>query len=121
MARAEEHEEHCLFCRIVAGAVHAEVVHRDERAVAFRDINPQAPTHILIVPVKHVASLAEAEAADEQLLGHLLLLGAELARREGIVQRGFRTVINTNREAGQSVFHVHLHILGGRYLGWPPG
>lgn len=114
-------DKSCLFCRIIAGELHAEKVHEDDRAVAFRDINPQAPVHLLVIPRKHVTSLAEAEQEDAGLLGHLLLCGRELARREGILERGYRTVINTNREAGQTVFHLHVHVLGGRHLGWPPG
>ena len=104
----------CIFCRIIAREAPGDIVHEDEHAVAFRDINPHAPVHILIVPRKHIASLAHAAPEDEALLGHLLLLGAEVARKEGL-ERGYRVVINTNREAGQIVFHVHLHVLGG----WP--
>jgi histidine triad (HIT) family protein len=111
----------CLFCRIIAGEVPGTIVHEDERAVAFKDVNPQAPLHLLVVPRKHIVSLAEAGPEDADLLGHLLHVGVELARREGIVERGYRTVINTNRDAGQTVFHLHVHILGGRVLGWPPG
>jgi len=110
----------CLFCGIVRGEVPGRILFEDERAVAFRDINPQAPVHILVVPRQHVASLAEASAEDESLLGHLLLVGAEVARQQQI-GRGFRTVINTGAEVGQSVLHIHLHILGGRGMGWPPG
>jgi histidine triad (HIT) family protein len=111
----------CLFCRIARGEGRGDVVYEDDLAVAFRDIHPQAPTHILVIPRKHIASLAEAKAEDAELLGHLLLVGAQLAAKEGILDRGYRTVINTNGEAGQSVFHVHLHILGGRRMKWPPG
>jgi histidine triad (HIT) family protein len=114
-------ETPCIFCRIIGGELHAEIVHEDERAIAFRDLNPQAPVHLLVVPRRHLVSLAEAEQEDAGLLGHLLLCGAALARREGILERGYRTVINTNREAGQTVFHLHVHVLGGRFLGWPPG
>jgi histidine triad (HIT) family protein len=111
----------CLFCRIIAREIQGTFVHEDERAVAFRDINPQAPVHLLVVPRKHISSLAEATLEEQDLLGHLLLVGAELAREEGIIDGGYRTVINTNRDAGQTVFHIHVHILGGRVLGWPPG
>ena len=94
-------------------------MYQDDRVVAFKDINPQAPTHVLVVPREHVASLNEA--ADASLIGQLSLAAAEIARREGVAEEGYRTVVNTNRAAGQTVFHLHLHLLGGRALGWPPG
>ena len=109
----------CLFCRIVRGEIPAKLVAENEHCVAFRDINPQAPTHVLVVPRTHVASLNEA--TDPALVGRVALFAAEVARREGIAERGYRTVFNTNAEAGQTVFHLHLHLLGGRSLGWPPG
>jgi histidine triad (HIT) family protein len=109
----------CLFCRIVRKEIPAKVVAEDEHCVAFRDINPQAPVHILVIPREHVPSLNEAQ--DAVMLGRLQLFAAELARTEGLAQRGYRTVINTNADAGQTVFHVHLHMLGGRKLDWPPG
>ena len=111
----------CIFCKIVAGEIPAAKVYEDERAVAFRDINPQAPTHALVIPRAHVASLNEASEADEALLGHLLLVAARVAREEGHSEGGYRTVINTGAQAGQTVFHVHVHLLGGRSLAWPPG
>ena len=111
----------CIFCDIAAGHTDAELVLEDERAVAFADINPQAPVHLLVIPRKHIASLAEASEEDEDLLGHLLLLGARLAREQGIQDAGFRAVFNTNAHAGQTVYHIHLHILGGRSMKWPPG
>ena len=114
-------EQTCLFCKIVAGAVPAAKLFEDDRAVAFGDINPQAPTHALVIPRAHVASLSEASAGDEALLGHLLLVAARVAREAGHADGGFRTVINTGADAGQSVFHVHVHVLGGRRLTWPPG
>jgi histidine triad (HIT) family protein len=114
-------EQTCLFCKIVAGEVPAAKVFEDERAVAFRDINPQAPTHALVIPRAHVASLNEASGSDEALLGHLLLVAARVAREAGHADSGFRTVINTGADAGQTVFHVHVHVLGGRRLTWPPG
>ena len=114
-------EQTCLFCKIVAGAVPAAKLFEDDRAVAFGDINPQAPTHALVIPRAHVASLNEASAADEALLGHLLLVAARVAREAGHADGGFRTVINTGSGAGQTVFHVHVHVLGGRRLTWPPG
>jgi histidine triad (HIT) family protein len=109
----------CLFCRIVRGEIPAKKVAEDEHCVAFRDINPQAPTHVLVVPREHVASLNEA--TDPALVGRLALFAARIAREEGIAERGYRTVFNTNAEAGQTVFHLHLHLLGGRHMGWPPG
>lgn len=109
----------CLFCRIVRREIPATLVFEDDDVVAFRDINPQAPTHIVIVPRDHVASLNDA--SDAAQLGKLSLAAARLARTEGIAESGYRTVLNTNRDAGQTVFHIHLHLLGGRHLGWPPG
>ena len=113
--------EDCIFCKIVAGEIPAAKVYEDERAVAFRDINPQAPTHALVIPRAHVASLNEAGEADEALLGHLLVVAARVAREAGHAEGGYRTVINTGPDAGQTVFHVHVHVLGGRALTWPPG
>ncbi|HEX8558499.1 MAG TPA: histidine triad nucleotide-binding protein [Pyrinomonadaceae bacterium] len=113
--------ENCIFCKIVAGEIPAAKVFEDERAVAFRDINPQAPTHALVIPRAHIASLGEAGDADEALLGHLLLVAARVAREAGHGDSGFRTVINSGAEAGQTVFHIHVHVLGGRPLTWPPG
>lgn len=113
--------EDCLFCRIAAKQIPSTTVYEDEQLYAFRDINPQAPVHVLVIPKKHIPSLAEAQEEEAELLGRLLLLCAQLARQEGIEQAGYRVVLNTNREAGQSVFHLHAHVLGGRYMGWPPG
>ncbi len=110
----------CLFCKIAAGEIPGERVWEDDRAVAFRDISPQAPTHVLIIPRRHLASLSEAEEADAGLLGHLLDLARRLAVQEGI-EPGYRVVINNGAPAGQSVFHLHLHLLGGRRFTWPPG
>jgi histidine triad (HIT) family protein len=114
-------EQNCIFCKIAAGEIPAQLVYEDEAAVAFRDINPQAPTHVLVIPREHVASLAEAEEGHGSLLGRLLLAAARVARDEGLDESGYRTVINTGAGAGQSVFHLHLHVLGGRPLKWPPG
>jgi histidine triad (HIT) family protein len=114
-------EQNCLFCKIVAGEIPAAKIFEDERAVVFRDINPQAPTHALVIPRAHVASLNEAGVSDEALLGHLLLGAARVARDEGLAESGYRTVVNTGAEAGQTVFHLHVHLLGGRRLTWPPG
>ena len=109
----------CLFCRIVRGEIPAKLVASDDDSLAFRDINPQAPLHVLVIPREHVASLDEA--TDPALVGRLALMAARIARDEGFAERGYRTVINTNADAGQTVFHVHLHLLAGRKLGWPPG
>jgi histidine triad (HIT) family protein len=109
----------CLFCRIVRGEIPAKLVAQNEHCVAFRDINPQAPTHVLVIPRVHIASLNDAK--DAATIGQLSLMATEIARSEGLAERGYRTVINTNADAGQTVFHVHLHLLGGRKMGWPPG
>jgi histidine triad (HIT) family protein len=109
----------CLFCRIARGDIPAKKVAETEHCVAFRDINPQAPTHVLVIPREHVATLNDA--TDPALVGRLSLLAAEIARSEGLAERGYRTVVNTNADAGQTVFHIHLHLLGGRRMGWPPG
>lgn len=111
--------ESCLFCRIVRGEIPAKLVAETDECVAFRDIDPKAPTHVLVIPREHVASLNDVR--DPTLVGRMALLAAEIARKEGIAERGYRTVINTNAEAGQTVFHIHLHLLGGRRLEWPPG
>ncbi|HXD48440.1 MAG TPA: histidine triad nucleotide-binding protein [Gemmatimonadaceae bacterium] len=109
----------CLFCRIVRGEIPAKLVFEDEHCIAFRDINPQAPTHVLVVPREHVESLDRTR--DSVLVGQLLLAAGAIARQEDVAQAGYRTVINTNRAAGQTVFHLHVHLLGGRPLEWPPG
>lgn len=109
----------CLFCRIVRREIPATIVWENAHALAFRDIKPESPTHLLVIPKRHVASLNEA--TDAQLLGALLLAAREIAEGEGIAQSGYRTVVNTGREAGQTVFHLHVHVLGGRQMKWPPG
>lgn len=111
----------CLFCRIIAGEVAADLVHQDDVSIAFRDINPQAPTHILVIPREHIESLDEATQREERILGHLLRVAARVANQEGLSESGYRTVINTGAGAGQSVFHLHLHVIGGRQMNWPPG
>ncbi len=111
----------CLFCKFVNHAIPTQVVYEDDHTFAFRDINPQAPTHILVVPRVHIENLATMEREHETLIGHLLWVCAELARREGIEADGYRVVLNTNRDAGQSVYHLHFHLLGGRHMTWPPG
>jgi histidine triad (HIT) family protein len=109
----------CLFCRIVRGELAAKLIAENDDCVAFRDINPQAPVHVLVIPRQHVASLDALR--DGRLLGQVGLLAAEIARAEGIAATGYRTVINTGSDAGQSVAHLHMHLLGGRSLQWPPG
>jgi len=111
----------CLFCRIIDRRAPAKIVYEDEQAVAIEDIHPQAPVHLLVLPRKHLSSLQEASAEDENLLGHLLTLVARLARERGLESKGYRTVLNNGTWAGQSVFHLHVHILGGRVFRWPPG
>jgi histidine triad (HIT) family protein len=111
--------DQCLFCRIVRREIPATLVAETEDCVAFRDINPQAPVHVLVVPREHVPSLNDAN--DAAMVGRLALVAADIAKREGISDGGYRTVINTNADAGQTVFHIHLHLLGGRPMKWPPG
>ena len=111
--------ESCLFCRIVRREIPAKVIHEDEHTVAFRDIDPKAPTHVLVIPKEHVPSLNEA--TDAAQIGRLMLVAAQIAKAEGIADEGYRTVVNSGANAGQTVFHVHLHLLGGRRLSWPPG
>lgn len=111
----------CLFCRIVAGQIPAKKVHEDALCIGFLDINPQAPQHALFIPKRHIATMNEATPEDRELLGHLLVSAAKYAREQGISDTGYRLVMNTNSAAGQTVFHVHLHLLGGRQLTWPPG
>lgn len=114
-------ENNCIFCQIIEGAIPATVVYRDERSLAFDDINPQAPVHVLVISHEHIESLDEASQRDEPTLGHLLRVAARIANERGLSEYGYRTVINTGAGAGQSVFHLHVHLLGGRPLLWPPG
>jgi histidine triad (HIT) family protein len=111
----------CLFCKIAAGAIPADIVKQGPDWVAFRDISPQAPTHILIIPRQHIATLNDVGPEKVELLGGLFLAAKEIAAEEGIAESGYRTVFNCNAGAGQSVFHIHVHLLGGRDMGWPPG
>lgn len=114
-------QENCLFCKIASGAIPSAKVFEDEICVAFNDISPQAPTHVLIVPREHFDSLDKAEKNHRETLGHLLLTAAEIAREKGFAENGYRTVINTNADGGQTVFHLHVHLLGGRPFIFPPG
>jgi len=109
----------CLFCRIVAGTIPATLVHEDEESVAFEDISPQAPTHTLVIPRRHMESLKGIESDDAALIGRLMVTASQIAQKKGL--ESFRTVVNTGAGAGQTVFHLHVHLLGGRAMGWPPG
>jgi histidine triad (HIT) family protein len=111
----------CLFCKIVAGELLADIIYESETALAFRDINPQAPNHVLVIPRKHISTINDIALEDETLVGSLYTAAREIAAKEGFAEQGYRTVMNCNEGAGQSVFHIHLHVLGGRTLTWPPG
>jgi histidine triad (HIT) family protein len=111
----------CLFCKIVAGDIRAEIIYESESAIAFRDINPQAPTHVLIIPRQHIATINDLDEDDGPTVGHLFKAAKEIAAAEGFADDGYRVVMNCNEAAGQTVFHIHLHLLGGRLLTWPPG
>lgn len=111
----------CLFCRMAAGDIQPDMVHEDDELIAFRDINPQAPLHVLVVPRRHIATTNELEGGDAALVGRMILAARKIAAAEGVADDGYRLVLNCNEGAGQSVFHLHLHLLAGRRLGWPPG
>ncbi len=111
----------CLFCKIIEGQIPSSRVHEDANLIAFKDVNPQAPLHVLVVPRRHIATLNDLTPADDGLVGSMLRVAADLAKQYGYDARGYRTVFNCNREAGQTVFHIHLHVLAGRGLAWPPG
>jgi histidine triad (HIT) family protein len=111
----------CLFCRIIAGEIPSSKVFEDADLFAFNDVNPQAPLHVLVVPKKHIATTNDLTAEDDALVGKIVRRAAAIAKDKGFDQRGYRTVLNCNSEAGQTVFHIHLHLLAGRHLGWPPG
>ena len=112
----------CLFCKIIAGEIKSDIIHEDEDVLAFRDINPQAPLHILCIPKKHIARISEIRGPEEQLLmGKLIACANSIADQEGVTERGFRLVFNCNEDANQTVFHIHLHLLAGRRFTWPPG
>jgi histidine triad (HIT) family protein len=111
----------CLFCKIVSGQIPAAIVYQDDHVLAFNDVNPQAPTHVLIVPKRHIATLSDLTPDDDRIVGELARRAAAIAAERGIAAGGYRTVFNTNRDAGQTVFHIHLHLLGGRAMHWPPG
>jgi histidine triad (HIT) family protein len=111
----------CLFCKIVRREIPANVIFENEHALAFRDIRPMAPTHVLVVPKRHIDGVATAQAGDAHALGEVLLAARDVAHAEGLADKGYRLVVNSGEDAGQSVFHIHVHVLGGRRLEWPPG
>ena len=111
----------CLFCKIIRREIPGKIVYEDDELLAFEDINPQAPTHLLVIPKRHIESLNALEDGDDQIVGAIVRRAAEIAKQRGISGGGYRTVFNTNRDAGQTVFHIHLHLLGGRSMAWPPG
>lgn len=114
-------EADCLFCKIAAGDIPADIVYQDERVIAFRDISPKAPVHVLVIPKDHVPTINDLEESHDSLVGQLFLGAKAVARQEGVDDEGYRVVMNCNAGAGQTVFHIHLHVLGGRQLSWPPG
>ena len=111
----------CLFCKMVSGEIKPDLVYETDQVIAFRDINPQAPLHALVIPRKHIATINDAEPADAALLGQMVLAAQQIASDEGYAEPGYRLAMNCNADAGQTVFHIHLHLLAGRQLGWPPG
>jgi histidine triad (HIT) family protein len=111
----------CLFCKILTGDIPAEIIYESETAVAFRDINPQAPTHAVIIPRKHIATINVIDTEDQSVVGSLFTAAREIAAQEGFDEAGYRVAMNCNEAAGQTVFHIHLHLLGGRSFSWPPG
>ena len=111
----------CIFCRIIERKIPSKVVHEDDETFAFEDINPQAPTHVLVIPKRHVPTVSDLQPSHDALVGRLHRVAAKIAQERGIAAGGYRIVLNTNRDAGQTVFHVHLHLLGGRQMQWPPG
>jgi len=111
----------CLFCKIRDGQIPARVVYRDEVCMAFEDINPQAPTHVLFIPLRHIATVNDLTPDDRETVGHLYTAAAKMAHERGHAERGYRLVMNCNEDAGQTVFHIHLHMMAGRHMGWPPG
>jgi histidine triad (HIT) family protein len=114
-------EQDCLFCKILNGDIPADIVYESDSAIAFRDTSPQAPTHVLVIPRKHIATINDLGEDDQEIVGSLYLAAKDIARAEGLSDEGYRAVMNCNEGAGQSVFHIHLHVLGGRALSWPPG
>jgi histidine triad (HIT) family protein len=111
----------CIFCRIAAGKIPAKKVYDDEQVMAFEDVNPQAPVHVLIIPKKHIRTSLDIKREDSPLIGHMFQVAVDVAKQKGVADKGFRLVMNSNSEAGQSVYHIHIHLLGGRVMHWPPG
>lgn len=114
-------DQDCIFCKIIEKKIPAKLVHEDDLAIAFEDINPQAPTHILIVPKEHIPDIHSMKHVDQEKIGHLFLIAQNIAEKRGLEKSGYRLVINNGRDAGQAVFHIHLHLLSGRAFSWPPG
>ncbi len=113
--------QNCIFCKIAAGEIGGPPLYQDDDVTAFKDLNPQAPSHILVIPNKHIVSVSDASAEDQMLLGKLMLVAAEVAGQQSLADNGYRLVINTGAHGGQTVFHLHVHLLGGRNMTWPPG
>ena len=111
----------CLFCKIVTGDIPAEKVFENDHVIGFQDLNPQAPTHVLVIPKKHVSTINDLQDEDKALVGEMFMAARQIAADQGLAEKGYRTVMNCNEEAGQTVFHIHLHLLGGRRMQWPPG
>lgn len=111
----------CLFCKMVSGEIKPDIVYQDEHVLAFRDVNPQAPTHVLVIPKQHISTLNDLDEAHIDTVGRMTLAAASVARQEGFAEAGYRTVMNCNADGGQTVFHIHMHLLGGRSMRWPPG
>lgn len=121
MKREKAVMDDCIFCRIIEHKIPSKIVYEDEKAMAFKDVNPQAPLHVLVIPKKHIPTTLDISKEDNELIGHLFQIANNIAGENKISERGFRLVMNTNPEAGQSVYHIHLHLLGGRIMHWPPG
>ena len=113
--------EDCIFCKMVSGEIKPVIVYQTDNVLSFRDLNPRAPTHVLLIPRQHIATLDELQEADSDLIGEIVLAATEVARKEGIAERGYRLVVNHRADGGQTVFHLHYHLLGGRVMNWPPG
>ena len=111
----------CIFCKIISGDIPGDIIYQNDDVLAFRDLNPQAPTHVLVIPKKHVSTINDIQPEDAELVGKMFLAAQQIAKDEGIDESGYRTVMNCNAGAGQTVFHIHLHVLGGRGMSWPPG
>lgn len=111
----------CIFCKIVDKKIPAKIIYEDDLAIAFEDINPKAPVHVLVIPKKHISTSLDINESDNDLVGHMFQVANKIAKDKGIAERGFRLVMNCNKDSGQTVFHIHLHLLGGRHMTWPPG